>query len=289
MQKQTANLKHTWVMVNGRRLHMQTTAHPVACAAPPVVLVHGLIVSGRYLLPTAQLLAADYPVYLPDLPGFGQSAKPPHPLDLDELADTLADWMDAIGLEQAIFLGNSFGCQIVVTFALRHPQRISRAVLVGPTVDVFHRTLFQQAVRLALIFLREPPMMFLIALRDFWDAGLACGLLTARVALRDQIEAKLPLVQVPTLVVRGKRDRLVPQAWAEEVTRLLPLGRLVVLPQGTHTINYTAPRELVQVVRPFLEEVRTSANGAAFAAEPAAMMPSCGTIGAIARSQDQQE
>jgi hypothetical protein len=51
--------------------------------------------------------------------------------------------------------------------------------------------------------------------------------------------------------VRGERDAIVSQAWVEEVTRLLPGGRLVVVP-GAHTINYSAPRELVRVVRPFL-------------------------------------
>jgi pimeloyl-ACP methyl ester carboxylesterase len=59
---------------------------------------------------------------------------------------------------------------------------------------------------------------------DYADAGVGRALGTFGHALADRIEDKLPLVQVPTLVVRGARDRIVPQAWAEEVTRLLPRG-----------------------------------------------------------------
>jgi pimeloyl-ACP methyl ester carboxylesterase len=79
---------------------------------------------------------------------------------------------------------------------------------------------------------------------------------TFRYALRDRIEARLPLVRVPTLVVRGSRDTIVPQRWAEEATRLLPHGRLVVIPGAAHTLVYKVPAELVRAIRPFLEQAR---------------------------------
>jgi len=59
---------------------------------PPVVLVHGLGLSGRYMLPVAERLARhNLQVYLPDLPGFGDSDKPDAALDVSRLADALAD------------------------------------------------------------------------------------------------------------------------------------------------------------------------------------------------------
>jgi 2-hydroxy-6-oxonona-2,4-dienedioate hydrolase len=73
-------------------------------------------------------------------------------------------------------------------------------------------------------------------------------------ALHDPVEAKLPSVIVPTLVVRGEQDGIVSSAWASDVTRLLPNGRLVEIPGAAHTVNYSAPRELVAVVEPFLAE-----------------------------------
>ena len=100
-----------------------------------------------------------------------------------------------------------------------------------------------------------------IVLRDYWDCGLPCLFQTFGFALRDRIEEKLPHVDVPALVVRGGRDPMCPQHWAEQVTRLLPQGRLKVIPGGPHTLVYTMPLELVRVVRPFLDEARPTGKG----------------------------
>ncbi len=61
---------------------------------------------------------------------------------------------------------------------------------------------------------------------------------TLRYALNDPLEAKLPHIAVPVLVLRGAEDALVPQRWAEEVAALLPRGELRVIPGGAHVLNY---------------------------------------------------
>lgn len=71
-------------------------------------------------------------------------------------------------------------------------------------------------------------------------------------ALRDRIEEKLPYVSAPTLVVRGSHDRLVPQERAEEVTRLLPYGRLAVVRGAGHMVPHRRPEELARLVGDFL-------------------------------------
>jgi pimeloyl-ACP methyl ester carboxylesterase len=92
--------------------------------------------------------------------------------------------------------------------------------------------------------------------QDYRDAGVRRVLATFRLALADPIEDKLPRLQAPTLVVRGARDPIVPQRWAEEAARRLPRGRLVVVPGAAHTMCFTSPDELARVVRPFLDEDR---------------------------------
>ena len=220
--------------------------------APSVVLVHGLVISSRYMVPTAERLAPLCNVYAPDLPGYGRSAKPAKILSLPELADALAGWMQAAGLEKAHLVGNSFGCQIIAEFALRHPARVERLVLQGPTVDPGARSLRQQLVRLARNSLREPRSLGPISTRDYWNAGLRRAWATMKIALRDRIEDKLPRIQAPTLVVRGTRDPLVPHAWAERAARLLPRGTLGEIPGAPHTINYSAPDAFVKLIGPFL-------------------------------------
>jgi 2-hydroxy-6-oxonona-2,4-dienedioate hydrolase len=219
---------------------------------PPVVLVHGLVISSRYMVPTAVELAPLCRVYAVDLPGYGDSVKPRAILGLTELADALAAWMDAKRLGSAHLAANSFGCQVLAEFAVRHVARVDRLVLQGPTVDPEARTVRQQLVRLIRNSSAEGPGLGWITVGDYVKAGFRRIRATIRMALEDRIEDKLPGITAPTLVVRGENDPLVPQRWAEEVVRRLPRGELRILPGLGHTINYTAPKEFVAAMRPFL-------------------------------------
>ena len=218
----------------------------------PVVLVHGMVISSRYMVPTALELSPLCPVYAIDLPGYGDSAKPRGVLGLTGLADALAAWMDAKRFSSAHLLANSFGCQVLAEFALRHVPRVDRLVFQGPTVNPAARSVRRQLACLIRNSSSEAPGLGWITLVDYVKAGMRRIRATIRMAIQDRIEDKLPGIVAPTLVVRGGKDPLVPQRWAEEVTRRLPRGELVVLPGLGHTINYSAPKELVTAVRPFL-------------------------------------
>ena len=242
-----------WTRVDGRRLHARHVGPEVATASP-VVCVHGVGVSSRYMVATMAELASTFDVYAIDLPGFGLTDRPPEVLDVVGLADALAGWIQAAGLGRPALLANSVGCQIAVDCALRYPDRVSRMVLVGPTIDPIARSALRQGLRWARNLPGERPGQLPLSVADYADAGVGRVLRTFSRALTDRIEDKLPLVQVPTLVVRGAHDPIVPQAWAEEVTRLLPHGRLAVIP-GPHTLNFAAPGALAELVRSFLDEV----------------------------------
>lgn len=240
----------------GWRVHARVSRDPVPPEAPIVVLVHGLGVSSRYMLPAARALAPHYRVYAPDLPGFGRSSKSRQALTVSELADALAAWMGRVGIGRAALIGNSMGCQIIADFALRYPARLTRAILLGPTMDPRARTARQQIWRLLIDSTREPPAQPFVVIASYLRAGPLRTWRTLQHALRDPIEDKLPRMAVPTIVMRGSRDPIVPQEWAEEATRLLPRGRLVIVRGAAHTINYGAPEALLRVVRPFLEADR---------------------------------
>jgi 2-hydroxy-6-oxonona-2,4-dienedioate hydrolase len=245
-----------WSKVGHLNLHHRASTAPPPPGAPTVVLVHGMVVSSRYMVPTLLKLARSARVLAPDLPGYGLSDNPPHIIDnVPALADALAAWMDSVGLERAVLLGNSLGCQTAADFAARYPERTEGVVLQGPTTDPHARTPLKQIARWMANSPRERPLQLPLMARDYWEAGFRRALLTLRMALEDPIEEKLPHVQAPTLVVRGSKDPIVPQRWAEEATSLLPRGRLVVIPGGTHTLNFAAPLELVRVVESFLRDI----------------------------------
>ncbi len=133
--RQVAHSESCRVVVNGLGMYAVSAGEISRGGRIPLVLVHGLGVSGRYLLPALTELARSTRVYVPDLPGFGRSARPTRPLDVPELSDWLGAWMRAVGLSRAVLMGHSFGCQVVVDFALRHPELVERLVLAAPTVD----------------------------------------------------------------------------------------------------------------------------------------------------------
>jgi pimeloyl-ACP methyl ester carboxylesterase len=251
----TARLVSMWAPVHGLRLHALASAEAVPVGAPTVILVHGVAVSGRYLGPLAQRLAPYVRVWVPDLPGYGRSDRPRgRDLTVPELADALLAWMDRVGAGRPHLLGNSFGCQVIADLASRHPDRVGRLVLQGPTMDLRARSAWRQALRWLAVVPLERPSAGPVLLRDVWDLGPRRAADMIRMALHDPIERRLGRVVAPTLVVRGARDAIVPQRWAEDAARLLPHGRLVVIERAAHTINYSQPAWLARVVLPFLTD-----------------------------------
>lgn len=230
---------------------------------PVVVLVHGFLVSGRYMVPLMRELGREFDVWAPDLPGFGRSRRVRRTRSPENLADELAAWMEAAGLERAHLFGNSYGCNVVVCFALRHPERAGRLVLQGPTADAAARSFWRQFWRIARDVPRERPSIVPVVGWDWLktlDPRLWLIRDTLRHAIHDPIEAKLPRVEAPALVVRGGRDPLAPQEWAEQVAGLLPRGRLHVIEGAPHGANYSNPAELASVVKDFLCEEKSVAG-----------------------------
>jgi len=250
--QQTAPLRSIRVETALARLHARTNNFSPRPGSPTVLLIHGLVISSRYMIPIARRLAPLCRVYALDLPGYGESEKPPHAPSLPEAADAVAAFMDALGISSAHLLGNSYGCQVCAEFAVRHPERLQRLILQGPTVNPHERGFWRQLWPWLKNARHEPFSLALIMYRDGYAAGMRRSIETVRNALADRIEDKLPRIEAPTLIVRGANDPQVPQSWAEEAARLLPHGELKVVPGYGHCLVYTAPLELRRVIVPFL-------------------------------------
>ncbi len=128
--------------------------------------------SSRYMIPLARHLAPEIRVYAPDLPGFGLSDNPARALTVPELADALSAFMDAVGLRRAAFVGNSLGCEILVEFARRYPERVERLVLQGPTPDPEVRSVLQQVILFLITGLFERWSLAWVALSDYLRSGV---------------------------------------------------------------------------------------------------------------------
>jgi pimeloyl-ACP methyl ester carboxylesterase len=97
----------------------------------PLVLLHGLADSHRTWRRTAPFLAKRFRVLMPDLAGYGYSGRPDAPYTLGWHAQTVAAWMDAIGIEQAHICGHSFGGGIAQWMVLEQRKKIGRLALVS--------------------------------------------------------------------------------------------------------------------------------------------------------------
>lgn len=101
LSRRVGQLESRWIRVEGLPVHARVSADAAPSGSLPVVLVHGIGVASRFMVPVAELLAPYHPVYAPDLPGFGASGEPNRVLNVVELTDALAGWTRTIGLERA--------------------------------------------------------------------------------------------------------------------------------------------------------------------------------------------
>ncbi|MFI7495399.1 alpha/beta fold hydrolase [Kocuria sp. M4R2S49] len=223
---------------------------------PPVVLVHGIGMSGKYFLRLADALAATHDVYALDLPGYGAAPRPDRALSVPELGRVVAGAIVGLGLEAPVVVGHSMGCQIVVDTVKDHPGLCSGYVLVGPTVDASARTLLRQAWRLLRDTLREPPRANALIVRDYLRMGPLRYLRTTRHMLRDRIEEDIRDCASPGLVVRGSRDPIAGRDWARRLARAAPDAGLLEIPGAPHNVQHTDPRELAAACAPFLAACR---------------------------------
>ena len=171
-----------------------TRATPETRPGLPVVLLHGLVLSGRAMEDLALALGWEYRVLVPDLPGFGGSAFPASQpvLSVEQQAEALWMWMQQNQLSRAIFVGTSFGCQVLAALAVSHPEAVAGLVLQGPTVDRHNRTLPRQIWRDWRNRRREahrsPAALSRI---DYAKAGVWRIIGTVRAMMRDRIEQRL--------------------------------------------------------------------------------------------------
>lgn len=241
-----------WTPVDlGRRRTVRMHHREAGSGGRPLVLVHGLGMSGRSMVPALRILGRGRRTLAPDLPGYGRTRGGRRTLGIPGLADALTRWMDALGLDEVDLVGHSLGAQVAAAAVLDKPDRVRHLVLVGPTRDPGAPTWVGQAWRLLLDAPRERPGLLLVAVVDYLRAGPLTMVAVLRHALRRPEERAMGEVDVPTLVLRGGRDPVAGQQWCEDLARVLPQGRLQVLPGAAHGLNFSSPEAFAAAVEEF--------------------------------------
>jgi pimeloyl-ACP methyl ester carboxylesterase len=230
-----------WDQVRGLRVFSRWPKDNAPALTTPIVLVHGLGVSSRYMMPLAcELARRNCLVAAPDLPGYGRSQKPRQPLNIHELGQALIDWLDAVDFGPSLFIANSMGCQILVELAHIQPARMLGCAFLGPTMDQFAPTSFSQVLRLFLDVFREPPSLIPIQAFEYLSNGPIRTIKTFRYAVRHNMLERVGGVTAPCLLLRGERDPIAPQRWVEALGKRMPDSEVREVPGAGHALNYNS-------------------------------------------------
>lgn len=246
-------LESRWYDVEGHRLRVRTSAGATPGRRPGIVLVHGLIVSGRYFMPLANRLDEHYDVYVPDLPGFGASSDPPTVLNVVEHARVLGALIDVLGIGPTVLLGNSMGCEISVALALRRPALVSHLILQGPVSDHDKDHPVWLIGRLLHDAFLENPLLVAIFVLDFLQAGVVRSWKTFLHLLGHRMGREAGLIETPTLIVHGECDPIVPHDWIYALDQIIPRSRQIEIKGAPHAVNFSAPDAFMRVIRAFLQ------------------------------------
>lgn len=217
----------------------------------PVVLVHGLSGSRHWWNYNIPALAQHYRVYVPDLSGYGRAWRQ-RSLSVAENAALLAAWLDSLGLPSVRLVGHSMGGQICLRLTESRPDLVSRLVLACASGLVEGDLWRLAARRLPRAMVTGRPSFVPRILLDSARAGLPNVWRSGTLLLRDNVTTLLPLLQVPTLVVWGERDALVPAELGRQLAASIPGAIYHEIPHAGHVVMVDAPAEFNRLVLDFL-------------------------------------
>jgi pimeloyl-ACP methyl ester carboxylesterase len=226
-------------VVEGYRIHYYALGPE---NGPPVVLVHGLGGRAEDWEKLAPYVAkAGYRVYLPDLPGFGQSARPKDfSYSVTDQAKVVVGFFDALGLKQVDLGGWSMGGWIVQLAAVYHPDRVRRLMLfdsaglyVRPDWDtaLFTPISPAQIEKLDKLLMPHPPRLPGFILRDILrvsreHAWVMHRAMNTMLQGHETTDALLPQLKMPVLIVWGSADEITPLSEGEKMHRLMPQSQM---------------------------------------------------------------
>jgi pimeloyl-ACP methyl ester carboxylesterase len=249
------------ITVAGTRVRLQSAGD-----GPPLLYLHGA--GGVNWLAGHNLLSQHFRLLVPEHPNWGEEDLASGLEGMDDLVYYYLDFLDELGLERVHLAGHSLGGWLAAEIAVGHAHRLRTLTLIDA----------------AGLWLPETPMPDLFALSPaetarlgnhdpaLAEAAIAAGstpearlaAMRARQAFarigwnpylhNPRLPARLHRVRVPTLIVWGTEDRIIPPAYADAYARLLPDARVMQIAACGHSPARERPAELVEAMVSFIRE-----------------------------------
>lgn len=220
-----------------------------------LLLLHGLSGSSRWWSRNIPELSRHYRLLVPDLIGFGRSRAASLP-PIDEAAALLGEWMDSMELGPVVVVGHSMGGQIAIHLAAADPSRLEKLVLIdsaGIPRNLSVSTALRFAAEVAPLWRWGDPRFLPVIAGDAWAAGPRVLMRAVWHIVRDDVRPLLPRITVPTLILWGERDTLVPLSDAWKLREGLPDARIVVLRGAAHNPMVDRPADFNRLLQRFLD------------------------------------
>lgn len=230
-----------------------------------LVILHGWGLEGEKYRKLAELLSSDYKVIVPDLPGFGKTAEPKTPYRVSNYVADLKTFLKQQEVQEAHFIGHSFGGRVLMKLANDDPKLVKSLVLTGaPGVEAFDlkrslkRFLYWTAAKCFKLFGWLPPVKKLkqrfYAQRDY---GKVDGVMkkTFLKIIRERLDKEAKQIQQPTLLLWGRRDQMAPVEDAQKMLKIIPHSYLKIFTKVGHKLPYEKPYEFAREVQQFLERL----------------------------------
>jgi pimeloyl-ACP methyl ester carboxylesterase len=245
----------------------------------PVICLHGAgpgASSWSNFSGNVEAFAQRHRVLLVDMPQYGKSDKIAIPGPrLSAIAPILRDFMDAVGIERAHFVGNSMGGQVALKFTLDHPERVGRVVAIGSTPVAY--SVFSpfpaEAVKLIgsyyggsgpsiekmrtllRTFVYDPSLVTDALVTERYQVSIDPELIRVNAGPRPEREdltADLPRIAAPTLLMWGLDDRAGPLDVGILMTRAMPNAEMHIFNHCGHWAQVEHRDEFNEIVLAFL-------------------------------------
>ncbi|APO72642.1 alpha/beta hydrolase family protein (plasmid) [Rhizobium gallicum] len=251
------------VKVNGMQIYYEVSGD-----GDPLVVLHGAYMNIPSMGTIIPKLAKTHKVYALELQGHGRTTDIDRPITYPNLADDVAAFMDAVGLNKADIFGYSMGAAAGLQVAIRHPEKVNKLIAASVAYDAegwqpeFRAFIPQMTVEMFVGMPFAKDYRKLAANPDGFPA-----LVKKLIALEHEPmawEADVKAVKTPVLIVTGDADvatlehsvamfRLLGGGTMGDMGKPLPTSRLAVMPATSHTAVINQPELLQAFIEPFLK------------------------------------
>jgi len=234
---------------------------------PPLVMIHGAGGNHLHWHPNLRRIKG-YQIYALDLPGHGKSAGVGYQ-SITQYVDSILEWMEAVELHKAVFVGHSMGSAIAITIALDHPIHVLGLVLIGSgarlkvnaelldasSSETTYRKAIDKIVKWS--FYPDSPAELLEAVTRRMEEVRPSVLHGDFIACDgfNEIE-RIARIYKPTLVICGEQDQMTPVRYSQYLADNIANSQLVIVPKAGHMVTLEQPELVIDAIEDFIPAIR---------------------------------